>query len=248
MDPSLDWNFGFGDAATDTASSYHESNYEDVLVTSREGSVVESPDHDDPSQHSGENPFDAESHEEDDNENPFEPRRHSEDNGKTSTDRQLRPQAIYRPNILSEWSSGIESSLTESSDESGTRRVSPSDRYSTAARAKVLAPEVQRALPATEKFYSVNNLKGNNLTINNEDSAEPAEQLITMPEPIEPAKMVHFKDLFRFTNTCNKMVLCLGLFCAICGGALIPFMPVSRFSLPSSLISLFISLQLKLWL
>lgn len=54
------------------------------------------------------------------------------------------------------------------------------------------------------------------------------EQVISMPAPIEEAaKKVSFRDLFRYANRNDKVILGCSLFCAICGGALIPVMPVS---------------------
>jgi len=132
------------------------------------------------------------------------------------------------------YSSEVESSSAPSSDsqnsEQSIRRAPADYRYSIAARAKAVTPasKTKRALPNTETFYSIKT-HGNQQKENPNNLNSPRmEEVVKMPEPIEEAKKVGFKDLFRFTTTQDRVLLALSFLCAICGGALVPFMPVSN--------------------
>lgn len=203
------------DGVSISSSVYDENNYTDVSVSSesQDGSIANNAGDDAPQ---------------------------TESNEDTN---------INHMDFHSYYSSEAESSSAPSSDsqnsERGIRRAPVDFRYSVAARAKAVTPEskTKRALPNTESFYAIKTPEIQEEEYPNNLNSFRMEEVVKMPEPIEEAKKVGFKDLFRFATIQDILLLAFSFLCAICGGALIPFMPVSNsFSILSSPFSFYLLL------
>lgn len=113
-------------------------------------------------------------------------------------------------------------------------------RYSIAARAKATSSKnPEGRLKETQKFYSINQIVTPKPNASSGDLIREhlkKDKVIRMPAPVEVVRKISFKELFRFADKNDKRMIAGSLLCAICGGALIPVMPVRiLISIPTAL-------------